>query len=111
MKTIIRTPNTEDKYPTMGTSFHDHTLHATPDEIQAIMQTIPGDSDKSQYDWEAIIQIGKSSHYFSIYDWKVSRTIRRTDKAIFHIGAETKEISQAVQKAFHTELTKLRQNN
>lgn len=105
----IHTVLPTDKYPAMGTSFHDNTIKASPDEIAQILKQEPQDSgDKSQHEWEAIIEINNQRHFFHLYDWKVSREIRRTDQAIFHIGAESPQISLKVQNEMNFRLSILR---
>jgi hypothetical protein len=82
-----------------STSFHFITIKTTVNkltsalgEAQCIYNT--GD-DKSNFDWNCETEDGD---VFTIYDWKEYRSISENELIEFHIGGESKSITEKARK-------------
>jgi len=86
-----------------GGSFHDTTIKTTVNKLE---QTIgqaqciynSGD-DKVNYDWCCETEDGD---VFTIYDWKEYRPIGSNEVIEFHIGGETKSITEQAKRELLT---------
>jgi hypothetical protein len=82
-----------------GGSFHDTTIRTTVNKLeQAIGQAqciYNSGDDKTNYDWNCETEDGD---VFSIYDWKEYRPIGPNEMIEFHIGGETKSITEQAKR-------------
>ena len=73
-----------------GTSFHGHTVTATPNQlIEALGEPQFGSNDgrdKTNFDWVCETQDGK---VFTVYDWKQYKSLDMDSYYSFHIGANS----------------------
>jgi hypothetical protein len=71
-----------------GTSFHGVEIHATINELTAVLgkptHDTPSGDDKVQKEWVCETSEGK---VFTIYDWKEYRTLDPDETIAWHIGA------------------------
>jgi hypothetical protein len=81
------------------TSFHFVTIRTTVNKLeQAIGQAQCIDNsgdDKVNYDWCCETEDGD---VFTIYDWKEYRPIGPNEMVEFHIGGETKSITEQAKR-------------
>jgi len=89
------------KSPT-GTSWHGHTITATPNQlIEALGEPQYGyndGQDKSNFDWVCETESG---HVFTIYDWKEYVPLKMDSEYSFHVGANAKLVAvRAVQEVY-----------
>jgi len=81
------------------TSFHFVTIRTTVNKLeQAIGQAQCIDNsgdDKVNYDWNCETEDGD---VFTIYDWKEYRPIGLNEMVEFHIGGETKSITEQAKR-------------
>lgn len=90
-----------------GTSFHDHTVSATLEQlIQVCGQPHAWGSadEKSQYDWYMETEDGK---VFTIYDWKEYREIDEDEVIQWHIGAHDSYTAACGQRELEKALSQL----
>lgn len=82
-----------------STSFHGTTIRTTVNKLeQAIGQAqciYNSGDDKTNYDWDCETEDGD---VFTIYDWKEYRPIGPNEMIEFHIGGETKSITEQAKR-------------
>jgi hypothetical protein len=78
-----------------GTSFHDVVIKTTAKAlIDALGPAQWGNndgSDKTNFDWICETNAGK---VFTIYDWKFYRPLDLNEPVMFHIGANSRSVSE-----------------
>jgi hypothetical protein len=78
-----------------GTSFHGTVIKTTVNELTKIIgeaQIIGNDGqDKVNFDWTCE---NSNGDIFTIYDWKEYRSISEDEIIEFHIGGESKSITE-----------------
>jgi hypothetical protein len=84
---------------TDGTSFHGVTIRATVNQLisafgEPDMEYNTGE-DKTNFEWEMETDEGE---VFCIYDWKEYRPIGRDEFVTWHIGANSKSVSNDAQR-------------
>jgi len=91
-----------------GTSFHDHIVVATVNQIRQIcgepMYESKDPDEKSQYDW---CMETESGTVFTIYDWKEYRIFGEDEMIEWHIGAHSWEEAEAGYNELTDELYNL----
>ena len=86
-----------------GTSFHGTTFVATPNQLVKIAKDLDADfddtndgQDKVNFDFEFETDNGD---VFTVYDWKVYRSLRLDENVEWHIGSfDGKGESDAIQE-------------
>jgi hypothetical protein len=77
-----------------GTSFHDTTIIATPQQLIDLFPNSYHEQndgrDKTNFDFTLETESGE---VFTIYDWKEYRPLDMNERVTWHIGAKNKEIS------------------
>jgi hypothetical protein len=89
-----------------GTSFHDTTISATPNELVALFgepthNTNDG-QDKVNMEWELETTKGKP---ITIYDWKEYRVIDEDELIEWHIGGHSALDTEEAKKEIESLLT------
>lgn len=83
-----------------GTSFHGTTIRATLKQVFAILGTPDDDSntgdDKVNYEW---VRKTDAGDVFTVYDWKEYRQIGWDETVEWHIGANSRAVSEAAKGA------------
>jgi hypothetical protein len=84
---------------TNGTSFHGVVIRATVNQLISAfgdpsMEYNTGE-DKVNFEWEMETNIGE---VFTIYDWKEYRPIGRDEFVTWHIGANSKSVSNDAER-------------
>ena len=78
-----------------STSFHGTTIKVTVNELTKIIgeaQIIGNDGqDKVNFDWTCE---NSNGDVFTIYDWKEYRALDLDETIVFHIGGESKSITE-----------------
>jgi hypothetical protein len=82
-----------------GTSFYDTVIRTTVNKLveavgKAQWENNSGD-DKTNFDWICETEDGD---VFTIYDWKEYRSIRLDETIEFHIGGESKSITEQAKR-------------
>jgi hypothetical protein len=82
-----------------GTSFYDTVIRTTVNKLveavgKAQWENNSGD-DKTNFDWICETEDGD---VFTIYDWKEYRSIRLDETIEFHIGGESKSITDKAKR-------------
>jgi hypothetical protein len=81
------------------TSFHFVTIRTTVNKLSNALGAAQwGDNsgeDKINFDWNCETEDGD---VFTIYDWKEYRSIRLDETIEFHIGGETKSITEQAKR-------------
>ena len=82
-----------------STSFHFITIRTTVNKLTEVLgeaQIIDNTGDdKVNFDWNCETEDGD---VFTIYDWKEYRPIGSTEMIEFHIGGETKSITEQAKR-------------
>jgi hypothetical protein len=82
MKPTVKCPS--------GTSFYNHTVQATLNQLEAILgepsESSNDGSDKTNVEWVMETETGD---VFTVYDWKEYRVLWPNEVITWHIGAVT----------------------
>lgn len=82
-----------------GTSFHDTVIRTTVNKLSNALgeaQCIDNSGDdKVNFEWDCETEDGD---VFTIYDWKEYRPIGLNEMVEFHIGGETKSITEQAKR-------------
>jgi len=89
-----------------GTSFHFHTVEATPNQLKKILgepvyEENTGDS-KVNFEWELETNNGD---VFTVYDYKEYRPIGMDEKIKWHIGGHSSAITSKIEEILNRLLT------
>lgn len=91
------------------TSFHGHTILASPNEmIEILGEPDYLNGDKTNMEWVRELD---SADVFTIYDWKNYGGISNTEEIEWHIGAMNGFISEEAKKEIESLLNKNKKNN
>ena len=78
-----------------GTSFHNTTFEATPNQLLELLGEPYGDyndgSDKTNFDWTMETETGD---VFTVYDWKYYHVLDMKTVYEWHIGGKGKNITE-----------------
>lgn len=92
---------------TSGTSFHRHTVTATPNQIQKLLgppvYECNDGSDKVNMEWNCMTDTNK---VFTIYDWKYYRPLGMDEPVEWHIGGKDTQSAYEGMKELKEALTK-----
>jgi hypothetical protein len=82
-----------------GTSFHDTTIRMSVKQLKEILGEPVYDGndgqDKTNYEWEMETDSGD---VFTVYDWKEYRSISETEKIEWHIGGNSRSITEQAKR-------------
>lgn len=83
---------------TSGTSFHDTVISASVNELRAVLGPPAYDEnsgkDKVNFEWEMETEDGEP---FTVYDWKEYRRISQDEQIEWHIGGESRSVTQTAR--------------
>ena len=90
---------------TGGTSFHGSVIVASVNELTKIMgephYSGNDGEDKVNYEWEMETENGA---VFTVYDWKAYRSIGSNEQIEWHIGGQTRSVTEAALDEIATAL-------
>ena len=94
------------------TSFHDNTVRASFNEINAVIANPPcnrsnNGQEKSNFEWNGLTIDGD---VYSIYDWKEYRQITEDEQIDWHIGGHSRIQTSKIANILELDLNKLRLN-
>jgi len=71
----------------VGTSFHNHVIYATPNELRYILgePTFEDNNGKDKINMEWYVQM-HDGNMFTVYDYKEHRALRPNERIEWHIG-------------------------
>jgi hypothetical protein len=88
-----------------GTSFHGTVIIAKPSvlfEKIGVPQYHQNDGqDKTNFDWVCETESGE---VFTIYDWKEYRPILMNEEIEFHIGGQSRDITERARKEVYQKI-------
>jgi hypothetical protein len=94
---------------TGGTSFHDTIIDTTIHTLLKVLgqPTIVDNTgmDKTNYEWEMETSDGD---VFTVYDWKEYRILNEHEVIEFHIGGNSRMVTEQAKNEIYDALTKLK---
>lgn len=100
----MRILSPKESYLVDGTSFHGHTILATPKELEALLGPAEGANDgqdKVNMEW---VCMSDSGNVFTIYDWKTYSPLTANQIVEWHIGAHDSQTANQACKELRSAL-------
>ena len=91
-----------------GTSFHDSVIKCSVETLRKVLGEPTYDDnrgdDKVNYEWEMETSTGE---VFTVYDWKEYRSLDDTDVIEWHIGGNSKRVTEQAKKEIREAIVKI----